>query len=293
MTDPVTPPVDPTPPAADTPPPAAPPADLSPEELARVQAIDTPPAEPAATPEPTPAQARIEELAAQNKREREYMTEYAEFWRQQALKGAAPPPAEPAAPAADPAPSLDAFDSTEKWAAAQTAWMQREIKRQAAVVANETLSADRATTAEQATRTAYLERLAAFEKDTPNARVTIANPVFSAQLQRQPVIADVVMASEHGPAVALHLATNPIEADRISRLPPVQAAHALGRIEAAVIAKRAAPPAPPKPKPTGAPPPPTPISGNGSPVVDLNNCSLSEYVKIRGEQRRARDRGGR
>ena len=283
-----------TPPAA----PATPPADTGtpPADTGTPPAdTGTPPADPSDDDgEPRPgsrAAERIRELVAQNKRNAEFMQEYADYWRQKALATAAPAAPAPAAnaPADDPAPALDQFDSTEKWAAELTAWTKREAERIAAATTEKTLSTRDQQQQQHATRQSYNGRLAEFVKTTPDAVATIANPIFSAVLERQPVITEVVMASENGPALAYHLARNPIEADRISRMTPVQAAAAIGRIEAKLAAPKPSAPTPP-PRTTNAPPPPEPISGSGAASIDLSKVDIKDYVRIRAEQRAARRR---
>lgn len=253
---------------------------------------DDPPTDPNDPPRPR-SQERIEELVAQNKAEREAMAEYAEFWRQRALASATPP-AETSAPAEqpDPAPALDQYDSTEKWASAYSAWTERQIEKRTAAAVDQRLSQTREQESQETTRSTYYSRLSEFQQSTPDAVVTIGNPAMTAALQRQPVIGEVVMASEVGPALAYHLARNPGELARITKLTPTQAAAAVGRIEAKLAAAAPTPSGgtPPKPKapvPSNAPPPPTPIDGGGAPSVDLSKCSMDEYLDIRlGRKRR-------
>ncbi|WDS36235.1 hypothetical protein [Pseudoxanthomonas sp.] len=75
-------------------------------------------------------------------------------------------------------------------------------------------------------------------------------------IQFAPEVIDVIATSDHGPALAYHLATHLDEADRISRLSPHLAALQLGRLEAQISA--------PKQKPVTQAPPPTPSLSGGS-----------------------------
>lgn len=276
----------PSEPAADPTPPA-PPAATSP--------ADPPAADPPAATDPPVAdvgddgkprsQERIEELIAQNKAERQALSEYAEFWRQKALESGTPPaPVAPEKP--DPAPKLGDFDSTEQWADAHAAWTDRQIEKRAATIVDQRLQTRDQQSQETAVKTSYHGRLGEFVKVKPDAVKVIGSPAMTAALKAQPVIGEVVMGSEVGPQLAYHLASadNRAELVRIQQLPPVQAAAAIGRIEAKLAVAAAAAPKPPAPKnpaPSNAPPPPTPIGGGGAPGINLATCSIQEYLDHR------------
>ena len=71
-----------------------------------------------------------------------------------------------------------------------------------------------------------------------------------------PEVIDAIANSDHGPALAYHLATHLDEADRIARMSPHLAALQLGRLEAQVSV--------PKRKPVTQAPPPAPTLSGGS-----------------------------
>jgi len=108
----------------------------------------------------------------------------------------------------------------------------------------------------------------------PNLRITSA-------------MAETIKTSEVGPDVAYYLGSNPKEADRISRLPPLAQAKEIGRIEAKLIS---APPA--VKKVSGAPAPISPVTprSNSAPSYDttdprsLKTMSTSEWIEA--ERRR-------
>src|SRR5690606_33830576 len=217
----------------------------------------------------------------QNKADREAMQEYADYWRQQALKQAAPPA--PQQPADDPAPTLDKFDSTEAWARAHAERTQREHERRASAAVERRLAEARQAETQEQVVTQWQSRLTEFAKAAPDAVAVIANP----RLKISDAMREVITASELGPQLAYHLGKNPLEAARISRLPAVQAAAALGKLEAQ-LSKPAAPKPPPR---TNAPPPPTPIDGAGVPSVDPSKMSMNEYLEHRAQRRKAKGRG--
>ena len=92
-------------------------------------------------------------------------------------------------------------------------------------------------------------------------------PVNEAMMQ-------VIVTSTAGPDILYHLGMNPREAQRISRLDPLAAAHELGRVEGMLSM-------PPPRKITGAPPPVRPVSGSEVPVKDPRNMTYEEYRRWR------------
>lgn len=254
------PPSAPESPPSDAPPPDTPPAPP-----------DPPP--PGDAPPKNPAQERIEELLAQQKAEREAMQQYADFWREQALKGGKTPGSAPA-PQADLAPTLDQFDSTDKWAKAYAEWNGRELERRAEAVFEAKLAARQRADNESSAATQWQSRLAEYAKEHPDAIAVISNPALPITKDMR----DVITASEHGIALAHHLGKNPLEAHRISRLSPTQAAAALGRLEAQIAAAKSTPPPVPSKKVVGAPPPPEPLGGGGSATTDDMKLPLHEFL---------------
>lgn len=101
----------------------------------------------------------------------------------------------------------------------------------------------------------------------PNVRITTA-------------MAETIQSSDIGPDVAYYLGSNPKEADRISRLSPLQQAREIGKIEAVVSAT------PPVKKSSNAPAPIAPVTARsvGSPSYDTTDprstktMSTSEWI---------------
>lgn len=90
----------------------------------------------------------------------------------------------------------------------------------------------------------------------------------------QPELAEVLMTSDHGPAVVHYLGSHLDEAVNILAMPPYLAAAALARIEARVSA--------PKPKPTTNAPAPVPtLSGSAAVSKDPSKMTYAEYKKFR------------
>lgn len=90
-------------------------------------------------------------------------------------------------------------------------------------------------------------------------------------------VADLIMRSEQGPQIAYHLAQNPQEAFRISRLGPSQRAYEIGRINTDLTGR----------KTSSTPPPLEPVKpGDEGPSDWRNdpNISTQEWAKRRNEE---------
>lgn len=113
-------------------------------------------------------------------------------------------------------------------------------------------------TAQEAVLTTWDQRQDAFAATKPD----YYDKVTSNDLPITPVMADAIMTSEDGAAVAYHLANHPDEARRIAAMNPLAAVRELGRLEA----KLAQPPANSTPDPktiSDAPRPAPNLRGNG------------------------------
>lgn len=174
------------------------------------------------TPKPKQtAQERIDELTrARREAERE-----AEFWKSKAIPTKGPEPAPQ--PKADdrPDPAAYQFGETDpEFIEALGAFAARqEFKRLSA----EQAQSQQVRTAQQADQ----DRRAAFAKDHPDFHDKIATKLIATD-----VMAEAMIDSEHGPAVAYHLANNPDEAKRIAGLSPVAQVRAIGAIEGRLAA---------------------------------------------------------
>lgn len=99
-------------------------------------------------------------------------------------------------------------------------------------------------------------------------------------------MAQAIQLSEIGPDLIYHLGSNPREADRISRLPPVSQAKEIGKLEAQLAAN------PPVRKSSSAPAPIAPVTprANGATVYStddprsLKSMTTSEWIEA--ERRR-------
>lgn len=89
-----------------------------------------------------------------------------------------------------------------------------------------------------------------------------------------PLMAELIQSSEVGVDVAYHLGKNRAIAAQIANMPPLEAARALGRIEATLSAPKAR-------TETQAPEPITPVKGKASPTKSVDAMSMEEYRAAR------------
>jgi len=103
------------------------------------------------------------------------------------------------------------------------------------------------------------------------------------------VIADLYTASEHGPAILLHLTEHPEEVVRLIRCEnPIQLAMEFGKIEARIAAAAGVPaPATPKRTTSNAPPPLRPLSTSATESEPdfMGEISFDEFKRRAGKRR--------
>lgn len=234
----------------------------------------TPPSPAESTPAPADsgsaaprngARERIEELVAQNRALREGF----EYLRQHVAR-----PAEVAKPPEDPQPTLAQFENDfERYTQANSAWTAREVDRRASSVVDQRLTQRQEEQRLRESAEAFATRATEFAKTHTDYQVIIGNPA----LPFHGPLLEAIQASEHGPAIAYHLGLKPDKLDRIARMPPLQQAAAIGRLEAEVTKP------PPAPRSTNAPPPPTPIGSGAALPKDPAQMSAQEYLHWRLE----------
>lgn len=169
------------------------------------------------------------------------------------------------------APALADFQSAEEWGAALVEF-----------ATNKALSTTEQKFSQQdqqrhfdGVMQSFAEKERAFSATTPDYMDRVAELAGAVPFS-QPVL-EALAASDHGPAIAYHLANHLDEADRIARLPPHLAAVQLGRIEAQVSA--------PKPKPVSKAPNPVPTVGGGTAQTkDPDRMTTEEWVAWRRSQ---------
>jgi len=119
------------------------------------------------------------------------------------------------------------------------------------------------------------------EEDARNKYDDFEQVAYNPKLPITDAMAQTIQASEVGPDMAYYLGSNPKEAERISRLSPLQQAKELGKIEAKLADN------PVVKKTSSAPAPIAPITArsSGSPATDttdprsIKSMSTSEWIE--------------
>jgi hypothetical protein len=173
--------------------------------------------------------------------------------RDQAQKAA------PTMPSELPAP--DQFDSVETYAKAYAERMlqEREVQKQ---------------------RSEYVEAYHDREEDARAKYDDFEQVAYNPNLRITTVMAETIQTSDVGPDVAYYLGSNPKEADRISRMPPILQAKEIGKIEAQLVSS------PPVKKSSNAPTPISPVTArsSGAPAYDttdprsIKTMTTSEWI---------------
>lgn len=227
----------------------------------------------------------------------------AAYWRGVANAGGAPktsaPAAAPAAPVTPPKPEAKSFQTYDEFVEALTDWKtDRAMEKARATVNTEIKETAAKQTAEQQTA----ERTKTWHSRQEATKAVIKDyeeVVANSDIPISPHVGELLVDSEHGPALAYQLAKDPSLAEKLNAMSPTAAAKYIGRMEAALdpaespapaaggpngaAATPAAPPAVVKPV-SKAPVPPTPVAGFSSRPPDLAKASMDDYVKIRREQ---------
>jgi len=227
-----------------------------PEATAAPESVDTTPEE-----QPPTKSFSQEELDAivskrlareQRKWEREQAQRLAE---QQARQPVAPPPAP------------DDFESAQQYAEALAEQKARELLAQREAAAQQAAILDGYKDREEEARDRYED----FEQVAYNPNLPVTD-----------VMAQAIQASDIGPEVIYWLGSNPKEAGRISKLPPVLQAKEIGKIEVNLTTN------PPVKKTSTAPAPLAPVTAtrsNSGPRYDtadprsIKSMSTSEWIE--------------
>ncbi|WP_028955915.1 hypothetical protein [Sulfitobacter sp. 20_GPM-1509m] len=169
------------------------------------------------------------------------------------------------------------FASYEEYQAKLSAYHSLRAFDERAMKDTKSEAEERQRTYEQLQQRRQAEARSMFEESCSEARERYAD--FDAVARNPSVavskdMADIIVGLDAGPDVLYHLGKNPAQAAQIANMPTVQAALAIGRIEAGLA----------MPKPitkSNAPDPITPIRGSGSPSKDPAKMSPAEYRKWR------------
>ena len=173
------------------------------------------------------------------------------------------------------APQESDYGSFEEYQAALSAHhaMQMMDKRQKDEAEHEAQAYQREMQrVEQAQQQEMAQEWAAQVDDARTRYADYDSVAFRAPISQE--VAKIVASMDSGADVAYHLGLNPVEAQQISSMSPVNAAIALGRLEARLSG--------PKPRTTTqAPDPVTPVRAKATPAVNPEKMSMAEYKAAR------------
>lgn len=235
--------------------------------------VETPPAEGQPEEKSESAKRREREKAYKDRLKQEVAEAKADAEQAKARKQALLDAAKQVAP-----PQESDFPDPIEYAAAKAIWgaEQRLTEREAKNAGDAAKAAeDRAEEIGKKER-AILEQSWAVARDEAKSRYADFETVALRGWEPSPVMTDLILTSDVGPDVAYHLGQNRALAAQIAAMNPVEAARAIGRIEADVARSQ------PKPKlETKAPDPITPVRGTAAVARDPDKMSYKDFVKYR------------
>lgn len=243
-----------------------------------------------------PIQPRINELTrARHDAERE-----AAYWKGVATAKSGNPagtPAEAPAPAAPPKPTADKFQTYDEYVDALTDWKADRAVEKALAATNKSIeersSQQTAAQRQESLNDNWAQRQEAIKKVIPD----YDNIVAESDVPIAPHVGELLLESDHGPAIAYKIALDPSIADKLNKLSPTAAAKEIGKMEAAFdhdvatapaqapaeAPSPAAPAAPVKPV-SKAPAPPNTLPQSTARQPDLAKMGMDDYVKARKAQ---------
>ena len=213
--------------------------------------------------------------------------EQAEYWKQQALKGAGESKTEPKVEKpqvvdATGKPDPDSFETHVEYVEALTDWKIEQREKTATEKAQKT----QLETEQQTLLKSHSERVKAFAEKTADFDDVLETVD---DIQVSPTVREIIVSSDNGPELMFELAKNRAEYERINKLPPLAAARELGKIESKLAASSSeANPKQEIKKQTKAPPPLTPVSSKSvskEKSIHDPDISQAEYERLRAKQR--------
>ena len=246
------------------------PAEIEPTESATGEQQEPQQPEAPETPaENVEVQKRIRELTAARKRAEEER----EYWRQEALKQAKAETPAPVAPPVDTGkPKAENFEDNAAFVEALTDWKIEQRDKAAASKTQESELRQK----QQAQVQTFQQKQQEFKAVTPDFDDVIATADFPVSI----ALLEEVKQHDNGPAFQYWLAKNPAEADRLSKMPAIQLAREVGRLETRFSSTPAAKPAPV----TRTAAPITPVTTNRTSSASSASLDVDDFAEF--ERRR-------
>jgi len=233
--------------------------------------VETPPAEGQPEEKSESAKRREREKAYRARLQQEAAEAKAEAEQAKARRQAILDAAKQEAP-----PKESDFPDPIEYAAAKAIWgAEQRLTEREAKNAGEAVKAAEGRAEEIGKKErAILEQSWAVARDEAKTRYPDFETVALTGWEPSPVMTDLILTSDVGADVAYHLGQNRALAAQIAAMNPVEAARAIGRIEASLSA--------PKPKlETNAPTPISPVRGSAGAARDPSKMSVTEYAAWR------------
>lgn len=216
-------------------------------------------------------QKRIDKaVRAQREAERER-----EFWKQEALKSRTAPPAETQTTTTEAKgePSENDFETHAAYVKALTKWTANQAVEEFKVSQRK----EAVTTRQQTVQQEFKVRQEAFKAATPD----FDEVVSAADVQVSDAVIAEIVESENGPQLQYYLSKNHDEAERLSKLPRLQLAREVGKIESRFSSSQQKIAV----KTTAAPPPPNPTGkSSATSTKDPGEMNPAEYRAWRAKQ---------
>jgi hypothetical protein len=233
------------------------------------------------SPDPAALQAKIDQLKEVQKK----AEEDAKYWRQQKAearaeyfrdrdRGATPPPAPPPAdiPGMAPEPKAADFTDYDEYVKGLTDWRVKQARAQWEMESARKAQQEALQHRQEDLKTKLQEGYQLYPDFEQVAFDHTASHIT-------PMVVDILADCDHPADVAYYLAKNRVEGMAISRMPPLQAARAIAKLEDKIVATRLGTPAPPtsnKPT-TKAPPPIRPVGSTATVSKDPEKMTLKEF----------------
>lgn len=220
-------------------------------------------------------QQRIDEITrARHEAERE-----AAYWRARAESAGNDGKAQLNSSETTPAkPTIDQYQDYADYVEALTDWKASQATRKAIAERDAEQAQKAEAKINEAKAQTWEQRQAQARSEMPDYDEVVG----LSDLRIAPHVADVLMDSEAGPALAYHFAKHPDIAERINGLSPLAAAREIGRLEASMSA--VAKPAPVSKPVSKAPEPIKPIGSGSGGLSDPAAMSMDQYVAFRKTQ---------
>lgn len=176
----------------------------------------------------------------------------------------------PQQPKSDGEPRLEQFDNIEDYVSAKARFIAKAELNETLTARDRAVAEEKAQAAQHQSAESWAKRLALATAEMPDFEDVVASSDVNF---RDPVVLEVIKASDIGPKIAYYLASNSDEADEIAQMTGANAIRAIARIEAKLEYGKASI--------TKAPPPIEPNGTKAKAVKSPDDMSDTEFAAWR------------